>query len=34
LADVSPADAMTELLGVMGRTRTNEGLVAIANQKI
>jgi transcription termination factor Rho len=34
LADVSPADAMTELLGVMGRTRTNEGLVAIASQKI
>ena len=34
LADVSPADAMNELLGVMGRTRTNEGLVAIASQKI
>jgi transcription termination factor Rho len=34
LADVAPADAMTELLGVMGRTRTNEGLVAIASQKI
>jgi transcription termination factor Rho len=34
LADVSPADAMTELLGVMGRTRTNEGLVAIASQKM
>jgi transcription termination factor Rho len=34
LADVSPADAMSELLGVMGRTRTNEGLVAIASQKI
>ena len=34
LADVSPADAMSELLGVMGRTRTNEGLVAIASQKM
>ena len=34
LADVSPADAMTELLGVMRRTRTNEGLVALASQKI
>ena len=34
LADVSPADAMNELLGVMGRTRTNEGLVAIASQKM
>ena len=34
LADVSPADAMSELLGVMQRTRTNEGLVAIASQKI
>ena len=34
LADVAPADAMSELLGVMGRTRTNEGLVAIASQKI
>jgi transcription termination factor Rho len=34
LADVAPADAMSELLGVMQRTRTNEGLVAIASQKI
>ena len=34
LADVSPSDAMSELLGVMQRTRTNEGLVAIASQKI
>ena len=34
LADVAPGDAMSELLGVMGRTRTNEGLVAIASQKI
>ena len=34
LSDVSPADAMTELLGVMRRTRTNEGLVALASQKI
>ncbi len=34
LADVPPADAMSELLGVMQRTRTNEGLVAIASQKI
>jgi len=34
LADVAPADAMNELLGVMRRTRTNEGLVALASQKI
>ena len=34
LSDVSPADAMNELLGVMRRTRTNEGLVALASQKI
>ena len=34
LADVAPSDAMSELLGVMQRTRTNEGLVAIASQKI
>jgi len=34
LADVSSADAMSELLGVMQRTRTNEGLVAIASQKM
>ncbi len=34
LADVAPADAMSELLGVMQRTRTNEGLVAIASQKM
>ena len=34
LADVSASDAMTELLGVMKRTRTNEGLIAIASQKI
>jgi transcription termination factor Rho len=34
LADVSPSDAMNELLGVMRRTRTNEGLVALASQKI
>jgi len=34
LSDVSPPDAMTELLGVMRRTRTNEGLVALASQKI
>ena len=34
LADVAPADAMNELLGVMRSTRTNEGLVAIASQKM
>jgi transcription termination factor Rho len=34
LSDVAPADAMTELLGVMRRTRTNEGLVALASPKI
>ena len=34
LSDVSPSDAMSELLGVMQRTRTNEGLIAIASQKI
>ena len=34
LADVASSDAMSELLGVMQRTRTNEGLVAIASQKI
>ena len=34
LADVPPSDAMNELLGVMRRTRTNEGLIAIASQKM
>ena len=34
LADVNPADAMSELLGVMTKTRTNAGLVAMASQKI
>jgi len=34
LSDVAPSDAMNELLGVMKRTRTNEGLIAIASQKI
>lgn len=34
LADSAPAEAMTELLGVMRKTRTNQGLVALANQKI
>ena len=34
LSDLAPADAMTELLGVMRKTRTNQGLVALANQKI
>jgi transcription termination factor Rho len=34
LADVSPSDAMNELLGVMQRTKNNEGLVAMASQKI
>jgi len=34
LADVSPTDAMNELLGVMGRTKNNAGLVAMASQKI
>ena len=33
LADVNPADAMSELLGVMTKTRTNAGLVAMASQK-
>jgi len=32
LSDVSPTDAMNELLGVMRRTKTNEGLVAMASQ--
>jgi len=34
LADVHPADAMSELLGVMTKTRTNDGLVAMASQKL
>ncbi len=34
LADVNPAEAMSELLGVMSKTRTNEGLVALASQKL
>ena len=34
LADVASSDAMNELLGVMRRTRTNEGLIAIASQKM
>ncbi len=34
LADVPPTDAMNELLGVMQRTKNNEGLVAMASQKI
>ncbi len=34
LSDVSSPDAMSELLGVMRRTRTNEGLVALAQQRI
>ena len=34
LADVSPADAMNELLGVMRKTRSNEGLIAMASQKL
>ncbi len=34
LADVSPTDAMNELLGVMRRTRSNDGLVAMASQKM
>lgn len=34
LADVNPADAMSELLGVMTKTRTNDGLVAMASQKL
>ena len=32
LSDVPPTEAMNELLGVMGRTKTNEGLVAMASQ--
>ena len=34
LAGVSPADAMTELLGVMRKTRSNEALIAMASQKL
>ena len=34
LADINPADAMNELLGVMAKTRTNDGLVAMASQKL
>ncbi len=34
LADVNPADAMSELLGVMSKTRTNDGLIAMASQKL
>jgi len=34
LADVSPTDAMNELLGVMRRTKDNAGLVAMAGQGI
>ena len=32
LSDVPPTEAMNELLGVMRRTKTNEGLVAMASQ--
>jgi transcription termination factor Rho len=34
LAEVAPADAMSELLGVMRKTRSNEGLVAMAQQRM
>ena len=34
LADRNPADAMNELLGVMAKTRTNDGLIAMASQKL
>jgi transcription termination factor Rho len=34
LADVAPADAMSELLGVMRKTKSNEGLVAMAQQRM
>ncbi len=34
LAGVSPADAMNELLGVMRKTRSNEGLIAMASQRL
>ena len=34
LSDVSPTDAMNELLGVMRRTKDNAGLVAMAGQRI
>ena len=34
LAGVSPADAMTELLGVMRKTRSNEALITMASQKL
>lgn len=34
LADVAPADAMSELLGVMRKTQSNEGLVAMAQQRM
>ena len=34
LSEAPPADAMGELLGVMRRTRTNDGLVALAQQRI
>ncbi|MEE8148607.1 MAG: transcription termination factor Rho, partial [Longimicrobiales bacterium] len=34
LAGVSAADAMNELLGVMRKTRSNEGLVAMASERL
>jgi transcription termination factor Rho len=34
LGDVSPADAMLELMGIMKRTESNEDLVAMAKQKM
>jgi transcription termination factor Rho len=34
LSEVAPADAMSELLGVMRKTRSNEGLVAMAQQRM
>jgi transcription termination factor Rho len=34
LGDVSPADAMLELIGIMKRTESNEDLIAMAKQKM
>jgi transcription termination factor Rho len=34
LADVSPADGMQELLGIMRKTQTNEDLISMAREKL